>query len=169
MILCSTEYGNGFRNNAILMHGREPDESGGPQICRFRNSEKSSSAGSIDQESSNRAALVSAIVASNTAVNAEIEISSYPRHWLISVSATVCYSVSVKTTEILAALDAEIARLQEARNALARLSGAKRRGGLSASALPSKTTRKKGVLSAAARAKIAAAQRKRWAKQRKSA
>jgi low affinity Fe/Cu permease len=75
----------------------------------------------------------------------------------------------VKTTEILAAIDTEIARLQEARNALAGLSGAKRRGRPSASALASRTTNKKRVLSAAAREKIAAAQRKRWAKQKKSA
>ena len=88
---------------------------------------------------------------------------------LICVSGAVCYSVSVKTTEILAALDAEIARLQEARNALAGLSGAKRRGRPSASALASQTNRKKRTLSAEAREKIAAAQRKRWAKQKKSA
>jgi low affinity Fe/Cu permease len=75
----------------------------------------------------------------------------------------------VTTTEILAALDAEIARLQEARNALAGLSGAKQRGRPSASALASQTTNKKRVLSAAAREKIAAAQRKRWAEQKKSA
>jgi hypothetical protein len=81
----------------------------------------------------------------------------------------VCYSVSVKTTEILAAIDAEIARLQEARNALAGLSGAKRRGRPPAAASTTETTRKKRVLSAAARAKIAAAQRKRWAKQKESA
>ena len=42
---------------------------------------------------------------------------------LVFVSAAVCYSVSVKTTEIVAAIDAEIARLQEARNAIAGLSG----------------------------------------------
>jgi low affinity Fe/Cu permease len=88
---------------------------------------------------------------------------------LIFVSVTVCYSGSVTTTEILAAIDAEIARLQQARNALAGLSGAKRRGRPSASALASQTTKKKRVLSAAAREKIAAAQRKRWAKQKKSA
>ena len=88
---------------------------------------------------------------------------------LISVSVSVCYSVSVKTTEILAALDTEIARLQEARNALAGLSGAKRRGRHSASTLASQTTNKKRVLSAEAREKIAAAQRKRWARQKKSA
>jgi hypothetical protein len=82
---------------------------------------------------------------------------------------TVCYSVSVKTTEILAAIDAEIARLQEARNALAGVSGAKRRGRPSASASPNKTNPKKRTLSAEAREKIAAAQRKRWAKQKKPA
>jgi low affinity Fe/Cu permease len=92
-----------------------------------------------------------------------------PQRGLIFVSVTVCYSVSVTTTEILAALDTEIARLQEARNALAGLSGATRRGRPSASALASQTTNKKRVLSAAAREKIAAAQRKRWAKQKKSA
>jgi hypothetical protein len=92
-----------------------------------------------------------------------------PQRGLIFVSVTVWYSVSVKTTEILAALDAEIARLQEARNALAGLSGAKRRGRPSASALPNKTNRKKRTLSTEAREKIAAAQRKRWAKQKSSA
>jgi hypothetical protein len=84
-------------------------------------------------------------------------------------SVAVWYSVSVKTTEILAAIDTEIARLQEARNALAGLSGAKRRGRPSASASPRKTNTKKRTLSAEAREKIAAAQRKRWAKQKKSA
>jgi hypothetical protein len=75
----------------------------------------------------------------------------------------------VKTTEIVAAIDAEIARLQQARNAVAGLSGAKRRGRPSASASPNKTNPKKRTLSADAREKIAAAQRKRWAKQKKSA
>jgi hypothetical protein len=88
---------------------------------------------------------------------------------LIFVSVTVCYSVSVKTTELLAAIDAEIARLQEARDALAGMSGAKPRGRLPASASASKIIRKKRTLSPEAREKIAAAQRKRWAKQKKSA
>ena len=92
-----------------------------------------------------------------------------PQRGLIFVSVTACYSVSVKTTGILAALDAEIARLQEARNALAGLSGGKRRGRPSASTSPNKTNMKKRTLSADAREKIAAAQRKRWAKQKKSA
>jgi hypothetical protein len=99
---------------------------------------------------------------------AEIGTSSYSQRGLIFVSVTVCYSVSVTTTEILAALDTEIARLQQARNALAGVSGAKRRGRPPASALASQTTNKKRILSAAAREKIAAAQRKRWAKQKKS-
>jgi hypothetical protein len=81
----------------------------------------------------------------------------------------VWYSVSVKTTEIVAAIDAEIARLQEARDALAGLSGEKRRGRPSASASPNETNTKKRTLSAEAREKIATAQRKRWAKQKKSA
>jgi hypothetical protein len=75
----------------------------------------------------------------------------------------------VKTTEILAAIDAEIARLQEARNALAGISGAKRRGRPLASASASILSKRKRVLSAEAREKIAVAQRKRWAKQKKSA
>jgi hypothetical protein len=73
LILCSTEYGNGLRDNDMLMHGREPDESAGPQICRFRNSEKSSSAGFMDQESSNRATLILAIGVSNTDVRSFAE------------------------------------------------------------------------------------------------
>jgi low affinity Fe/Cu permease len=88
---------------------------------------------------------------------------------LVFVSAAVCYSVSVKTIEIVAALDAEIARLQEARNAMAGLSSVKRRGRPSASASQTQATRKKRTLSAEARQKIAAAQRKRWAKQKRSA
>jgi hypothetical protein len=62
----------------------------------------------------------------------------------------------VKTTEILTALDAEIARLQQARNASAGLSCVKRRGRPSASASPNKTNPKKRTLSAEAREKIAA-------------
>jgi hypothetical protein len=60
----------------------------------------------------------------------------------------LCYSVPVNTNEIITALDTEIARLQEARMILA--------GG------PAATKRR--ILSPEARAKIAAAQRKRWAK-----
>jgi hypothetical protein len=56
------------------------------------------------------------------------------------------------TIDIIRALDAEIARLQQVRPLLA--------GG---SAAP-----KKRILSAAARAKIAAAQKKRWAKAKNS-
>lgn len=153
------------------MHRRKPDESGGPQICWFRNSEKSSSAGSIDQESSDRGALIGDIAISTSDAHHSVTGALVPlsRRGLISVSVRVCYSVSVKTTDILAALDAEIARLQQARNALAGVSGTKRRGRPPASVPPRKTAKKKRVLSAAAREKIAAAQRRRWAKQKKSA
>ncbi len=65
---------------------------------------------------------------------------------------------------LVAALDEEISRLQQARNLL--------RGG--GGGVPSPfgvrvKGRKKRVLSADARARIAAAQRKRWAKQKKAA
>jgi hypothetical protein len=153
----------------MLMHSREPDKSGAP---RYAGSGIRRNRALLDSWTRNpqTGPLLYLPSISNIAVRsfAEIWLSSHSRRELISVSVTVCYSVSVKTTEILAALDAEIARLQETRNALAGLSGAKRRGRPSASASPSQTTNKKRVLSAAAREKIAAAQRKRWAKQKKS-
>lgn len=65
----------------------------------------------------------------------------------------------METTEILREIDSEIARLQQARELL---SG----GGTGA-----RVGRRSGkrVLSPEARARIAAAQRKRWAKQKSSA
>jgi hypothetical protein len=71
----------------------------------------------------------------------------------------------VNTQEVLAALDTEIARLQRARNLLANASVPKRQGRPPASA--NRTAPKKRMLSAAARARIAEAQRQRWAKQKK--
>jgi hypothetical protein len=58
---------------------------------------------------------------------------------------------------IIAEIDAQIARLQQARDALA---------GTSATGTPGKVSRRKGRrrMSAAARARISAAQKKRWAK-----
>ena len=53
----------------MLMHGREPDELGGPQISRLPKFGEVELCWIMDQESSNRAVLVNAIVASNTAVN----------------------------------------------------------------------------------------------------
>jgi hypothetical protein len=68
----------------------------------------------------------------------------------------------VNTNEIIAALDSEIARLQQARNHLTSSSDSKRRGRPPASTVLSKTAKKRR-LSAAGRKRIAEAQRKRWA------
>jgi len=66
------------------------------------------------------------------------------------------------TSDILAGIDEEIARLQQVRNLLA--------GGGGGFPGPfSGKPRKKRILSKEAREKIAAAQRKRWAAQKKAA
>lgn len=64
------------------------------------------------------------------------------------------------TTELLSSIDSEIARLREARALLAGRDGHVRRGRIPG---------KKRTMSAEARARIAAAQRKRWAAQKKAA
>ena len=69
----------------------------------------------------------------------------------------------MSTQEIIAAIDAEIQRLQQARNLISGLGGTKRRGRPPAGS----AHKAKRTLSAEAREKIAAAQRKRWAKQKK--
>jgi hypothetical protein len=75
------------------------------------------------------------------------------------------YSVPVSTQEIIAAIDSEILRLQQVRNLISESAGTKRRG-----RPPAGSAHKvKRTLSAEARKKIAAAQRKRWAKQKKPA
>jgi len=71
-------------------------------------------------------------------------------------------------------IDAEIAKLQRARTAIAMISAgsepAKRRGRPPKTySFEPATPKKRRTLSSAARAKIAAAQRKRWAAQKKSA
>jgi hypothetical protein len=66
------------------------------------------------------------------------------------------------TNEILETIDAEIAMLKEARAILAGTQTADGR-----SPLAGEAPRKRRAMSPEARAKIAAAQRKRWAKQRK--
>jgi hypothetical protein len=71
----------------------------------------------------------------------------------------------VNTESIVAALDAEIARLQLARTLIAHRSVAA--FGYSDVSLSNDLKPKKRNLSPAARERIAAAQRKRWAKQRK--
>jgi hypothetical protein len=71
------------------------------------------------------------------------------------------------TSSIVAALDEEIARLQNARSLLAG-SASPKRGGRPPQSKPAVTRApKRRTLSPEARKKIADAQRKRWAKQRK--
>jgi hypothetical protein len=66
---------------------------------------------------------------------------------------------------ILAQIDAEITRLQQARALLATLGTTATKTGRTAKKAPAKAnTRKKRVLSAEARKKIADAQHRRWAK-----
>lgn len=73
----------------------------------------------------------------------------------------------METKQMLAAIDEEISRLTHARNLLTgREVGTGRRSGKSA---PSKTLGVKRVLSPEARKRIADAQRKRWAAQKKAA
>ena len=71
----------------------------------------------------------------------------------------------MNTEDILHHLDIEIARLQKVRFLLANQATPTRKG----RPLGSKNAPKKRTLSPEARAKIAAAQRKRWAAQRKAA
>jgi hypothetical protein len=73
-------------------------------------------------------------------------------------------------TVILAAIDAEIARLQQVRDAVSALETptSMRRGPGRPPKAASTPKPKKRVMSAAARARIAAAQKKRWAAQRKA-
>ncbi|MGD0481206.1 MAG: hypothetical protein ABSA42_13615 [Terracidiphilus sp.] len=66
---------------------------------------------------------------------------------------------------ILVEIDAEIARLTQARALLATLGTATTKGGRTAKKAPAKAKiRKKRVLSAESRKKIAEAQHRRWAK-----
>jgi hypothetical protein len=71
----------------------------------------------------------------------------------------------VNTQRILAALDAEIARLQEARNLIADFTSVESGRGRRVARLAVHPAKRR-VLSSAAREKIAAAQRRRWAKQK---
>lgn len=70
------------------------------------------------------------------------------------------------TFAILAAIDKEIAQLQQARNLL---SGTERRGAARGGMGNELVVRKKRVLSPEARKRIADAQKKRWAAQKKAA
>ena len=73
--------------------------------------------------------------------------------------------------EIIAALDEEISRLQQVRSLLAGTNGnvTHRATSFAYGANQAKAPRKKRRLSAEARERIAAAQRKRWAAQKKAA
>jgi hypothetical protein len=73
----------------------------------------------------------------------------------------------MQTTELIAALDAEISRLQQAK-ALLNGTTPKRTPGRTP-AVKASTIAVKRVLSPEARARIAAAQKARWAKVRKAA
>jgi 50S ribosomal subunit-associated GTPase HflX len=75
------------------------------------------------------------------------------------------YSSAMAIESILAQIDQEIARLQQARSLLTNLGSASFRGAGTAKKASGKP-RKKRVLSADARKRIADAQRKRWAAQR---
>jgi hypothetical protein len=70
----------------------------------------------------------------------------------------------VSTQKIIAAIDAEIQRLQQARDLISGSAGTMRRSKLPGAGTAHKAKR---TLSAEAREKIAAAQSKRWAKQKK--
>ena len=72
----------------------------------------------------------------------------------------------VNTKEIITALDAEIARLQHARSLITASAEPKRRGRPAKSAPSAVPAANRRRLSPEARKKIAAAQKKRWAKQR---
>jgi hypothetical protein len=82
-----------------------------------------------------------------------------------TIPTHACYSSRVNTLEIVAALDVEIARLHQARNLIAQSSSEGRGSRLGAVAQPRESTRRR-MLSPEARERIAAAQRKRWAKQK---
>ena len=76
----------------------------------------------------------------------------------------------MNTTEILEHIDSEIARLQQVKALLqGSTNGHSRGAGASADGLAAPKVKGKRVLSPEARKKIAAAQRKRWAKTRKAA
>jgi hypothetical protein len=70
---------------------------------------------------------------------------------------------------LISEIDFEIARLTQARNLLLGDEGGASFSHRARGVKPTGTLRKKRVLSADARARIAAAQKKRWAKQKKAA
>jgi hypothetical protein len=76
----------------------------------------------------------------------------------------------MERNEIVAALDDEISRLKQVRGLLAGTKGTVTHAATSFGfGAKEKTPRRKRHLSAAARARIAAAQKRRWARQKKAA
>jgi hypothetical protein len=75
------------------------------------------------------------------------------------IRAWIHYTCLHDSDQHRSSIDAEIVRLQQVRNLIA---------GADISSLAPKKTTGKRVMSAKAREKIAAAQRKRWAKQKKA-
>jgi hypothetical protein len=76
------------------------------------------------------------------------------------------------TIEIIAQIDSEIARLEQAKSILSggtKATTAKAKRGPKPKTAPTSITTKKRLLSPEARARIAAAQKARWAKVRKAA
>jgi hypothetical protein len=145
------------------------------QIWRFRYSEKSSLAASAVQPQVmalwKSAGVACGILNSQACYGKECCGEVFGRLGGSSAPSaeTRCYSVRVNTQDIVTALDAEINRLQQARDAIAAgLPSTKRRGRPAAVAAFLKEPKAKRTLSAEARRKIAATQRKRWAKQKKS-
>jgi hypothetical protein len=77
------------------------------------------------------------------------------------------YTVTMTVTNIVSSIDAQIARLVEARHLLTGTVTSTGNKAATKKSASKKTTRKR-VMSAEAREKIAAAQRKRWAAQKKA-
>lgn len=90
--------------------------------------------------------------------------------WLPAWPSASCYSIRVPITELLAAIDVEIRRLQHVRELLTGSVDVKRRrGGHENGFMAGEIARSpvvKRKLSPAGRKKIADAQRRRWAKQK---
>jgi hypothetical protein len=76
------------------------------------------------------------------------------------------YSLSMSIESILAEIDAEISRLTQVRSLLAGSQAIRPSGAARKTSKAPGTRRKKRVLSAEARKRIAEAQRKRWAAQK---
>lgn len=84
------------------------------------------------------------------------------------VRSQIWYLIGMNTSSIVAALDEEIARLQNARSFIAGSASPKRRGRPPQFKPALSAAPKRRTLSPEARKKIADAQRKRWAKEKKA-